>query len=92
MNITITYYGQARILAGTRSETVQVPDNATPLAALRTIAASHGEAFDQLIFSPEGLLKRSVLLAVNGVVPRPGSESCLKNGDEISVQTAIAGG
>jgi len=92
MKITITYFGQARTLAGTRAEVIEAPTEATPREVVGRVAGTHGEAFDRLVFDAEGNPKRSVLLAVNGTVPPPGASPGLKDGDEISVQTAIAGG
>ena len=92
MKITITYFGQARTLAGTRTEIVEVPDDATPQIVVSSIAGKHGETFDRLVFDTDGHAKKSVLLAVNGSVPAPGKPVALKDGDEITVQTAIAGG
>ncbi len=91
MKITITYFGQARTLAGTRTEVVEVPDEATLQVAVGRVAGTHGEPFDRLVFDADGSPKRSVLLAVNDAVPPPGAAAALKDGDEISVQTAIAG-
>ena len=92
MKITIAYFGQARTLAGTRTEVIEVPAEANVQAAVSRVAGTHGEAFDRLVFDADGSPKRSVLLAVNGTVPPPGTSPGLKDGDEISVQTAIAGG
>jgi len=92
MKITITYFGQARTLAGTRNEVIKVSDDATPQKAVEGLAGKHGEAFDRLVFDTNGHPQKSVLLAVNGSVPASGPSVALKDGDEITVQTAIAGG
>jgi molybdopterin converting factor small subunit len=92
MRITIAYFGQARVLAGTRTEQVEWPDGASPGEVLRNLAGKHGEAFDRLLFNEQGQLRRSVLLAVGSTTCGADEKGLLKDGDELAVQTAISGG
>ncbi len=92
MRITIAYFGQARVLAGLRTERVEVSDGASPGEALRRVAGTHGEPFDRLLFNEQGQLRRSVLLAIGDAVCGPDEKGTLKDGGELTVQTAISGG
>lgn len=92
MRITIAYFGQARLLAGTRTEQVEVPEGTSPGEALRGVAGKHGAEFDRLLFNEQGQLRRSVLLAVGNAACGADEKGVLKDGDEMAVQTAISGG
>ena len=88
MKITFTYFAQIRQLAGTESETVEVPDGATAFEALKNV--DHGEAFRALLFDESGELRPVILLIINEVLTA--ADHVLKDGDKVQLFSPVAGG
>lgn len=92
MKVKIVYFGQARQAAGTGSESIEVAAGASVPDVLRQSAETHGEALRKLLFASDGAVRRSVLTPLNGKALSAGVTAELKDGDEISVFTALSGG
>ena len=88
MKITFSYFAQIRQKAGTESETVEVPDGATAVEALKTI--DYGDGFYGLLFDESGLLRPVILLVVNDVPST--SDTVLKDGDRVQIFSPVVGG
>ena len=88
MKITFSYFAQIRKAAGTESETIEVPDGATALAALKYI--DHGKEFHILLFDESDALRPVILLIVNEDVTPP--DQVLSDGSHIQLFSPVAGG
>ena len=88
MKVTFNYFAQIRKAAGAESETVEVSDSTTALAALQT--ADHGAEFQSLLFNESGALHPVILLIVNEGVSA--SDTVLNDGDQVQVFSPVAGG
>ena len=92
MNVTVVYYGQARDMAGVEKDSVEVGATDTPADAVRKAIKARGENLQNILLTPEGTVRRSVLLSVNDDVADVDSDQAMNEGDQISVFTAVAGG
>lgn len=92
MKVTLSYHAQVRQAAGTESESIELPEGADVLAALRTAAAAHGEPFRALVLAESGDPRPSILLLVNAVPVGRGQPRPLAGGDEVDVFSPVSGG
>ena len=92
MNLKVVYYGQARDVAETERDIVDVVDESSLTDVVLKVTKSHGAPLERLLLTPEGTLRGSVLISVNDDVVEAGSQTRLRDGDEIAVFTAVAGG
>ena len=62
--------------------------------ALNLLTTRYGEKFKDRVFESSGLIKRFINLYVNGknILHSDGIKTQLKDGDEISILPAVAGG
>ena len=88
MKVTFKYYAQIRQRAGTETETVELKDGVAALEALRSLR--HGPEFQGLLFDGQGNLQPTILIVVNGIPAN--AEQKLKDGDELSLFSPVAGG
>ena len=88
MKITFSYFAQIRKAAGVESETVNVADGITVLAALKTV--NHGNEFTGLLFDATGALRPVILFVVNDVPVVPDQK--LADGDTVNIFSPVAGG
>ena len=92
MKVSLVYFAQIRQAAGTESEILELPDGADLAAAVAEAAARHGAAFRTLTLDKDGAVRPSLLVTINnGLAPR-GKRIILRDGDEISLMSPIAGG
>jgi sulfur-carrier protein len=49
MTVTVRYYAAARAAAGVETESVEVPPGATVDTLLKTVRATHGDEFGQVL-------------------------------------------
>ena len=92
MDIVVSYYGQARQITGLEREVIDVEAGAAPIDVIRKAVAHHGPALGDLLLTPEGMIRQSVLVPVNGAVADLGGAGSLRPRDEISVYPAMSGG
>ncbi len=92
MSITVTYFGQLRHVAGAETERVEVVGPMALPDALAGLAARHGEDFTRIVFDDGHRVRPSLMVLVNGAVVAKGSAPVLKEGDEVTLLPAIAGG
>lgn len=88
MKITCTYFAQIRQQAGLESESIEVAEGATVLAALKTV--EHGAAFERQLFDEDGGLRPIIMLVVNGTPAL--ADQVLAEGDKVQVFSPVAGG
>ncbi len=89
MQLSITYFGQAREFAGGAREFLALAEGATLEDALRLAAGQHGPKLAQLLFDAAGSLRRNVLLVLNGAHAQGGA---LRDGDALTILPSISGG
>jgi len=92
MQIQMNYFAQFRQAAGVSTSELVLEDQATVLQAISLAADRHGNAFRELILSESDQFQPCVILLVNGIPPSDGIKTILKDGDSVSLFTALAGG
>lgn len=88
MKVIFKYFAQIRQCAGTESETIEVADGTSVLAALKSI--DHGDAFHAIVFDDNGVLRPIIMLIVNDVPVA--TDYVLSDGDQIQLFSPVAGG
>ena len=92
MKITIQYYGQSRDMAGIDSEMIEASSDAIVSYIVEKAVEARGENLQKLLLSPDGGVRPSVLVSVNDEIVASSGTTKLKDGDHISLFTAMAGG
>ena len=92
MNVTFLYFAQVRAAAGTDAEKIDLPDGADLKAAMSAAVEIHGEALGALVIDGDGAIQASLLVLVNGLPADRSGSAALKDGDQISLLSAVAGG
>ncbi len=92
MKVSMVYFAQLKDAAGTSSEIVELPDGADLASAVSDAARRHGEAFRKIALDEGGNIRPSLLVTVNGRPAARGAVVELRDGDEISLLSPIAGG
>ena len=88
MKVTFKYYAQIRQRAGTETEIVELNDGVPALDAVGSLR--HGPDFEGLLLDAQGRLQPTILLVVNGIPAA--ADQKLKDGDELSLFSPVAGG
>jgi molybdopterin converting factor small subunit len=92
MKIGMSYFAQIRVAAGMEGETFNLPAGSGLAGAVAAAAERHGGEFKALVLDDGGAVRGSVIALVNGVpVPRSGGRP-LKDGDAVSLLSAVSGG
>ncbi len=92
MKITLHYFGQLRQLAHREIETVEIEGAADPVEILRRVAPKYDEMFARILFDDHQKLAASVMILINQEMASRDSATPLRDGDEISLISAICGG
>jgi molybdopterin converting factor small subunit len=92
MKVSFQYFAQVRKAAGIDSEDLEVAPDADLAAALTAAAEKHGDAFRAVVLDEEGKPQPSVILLVNGQAARRDDPPQIRDGDSISLLSAVAGG
>lgn len=92
MRVVMMYFAQVRQAAGLESETVEVASGARVTETLTAATALHGEGFRALVLDEQGCIRPSLLVLVNGVPVSREARTPLRDGDTISLLSAVAGG
>lgn len=90
MRVRTLYFARLRELTGRDQEELEVPEGATCLDVVRSIADRYGEALRRYLFDESGALRRSLAIALNG--ERVSPETPLREGDTVVVIPPISGG
>ncbi len=91
MQVTMMYFAHVRHAAGVEKETVDVPSGDLK-AALDDAARRHGAAFRALVVDDERNIRPGLLVLVNGMPVSRETPPPMKDGDAVSLMSAIAGG
>jgi molybdopterin converting factor small subunit len=92
MKVTVHYMAHLKGAAGIGSEAIECDTNCRTSALVQLVAARHNEALRRLLVDGEGRLQPTILLFVNDRQVAYGEDLALKDGDEISFLSPIAGG
>jgi molybdopterin converting factor small subunit len=92
MFITIHYLAQLKRLAGQGSERLELEEACTLAEALARVARLHGPDFAAVVTGQGGTPQPSLLVFVGGEQVRDLGGHQLKDGDEITLLTPMAGG
>ena len=92
MRITVTFFGQARQLAGTDRRVVEVADDATVADVVAAATQDEPEVVRKLLFTEDDALRRNILAPVNGTVVDTTTKGSLQDNDDVAIYTALAGG
>ncbi len=84
--------GQLRQLANRESEECELNHASSLEEALADRTKSYGADFQRILFDDQGRLRPSVMITVNGAAIDKDEPPQLKDGDEIAMLPAIAGG
>lgn len=92
MTIVVRYLAQVRQAAGRSGEEVVLDAPCHLSDVLRHLAERHDEPFRRLLLDPAGRVQTSLLLFVGDQQVGEAGAVPLKDGDEITVLTPMAGG
>lgn len=92
MWITVHYLAQLKRFAGVPSETVQATDGGTLQALLAELAARHDDAFRTALLDDQGQPRPALLFFLGDEQVRPEAARPLRDGDEVTILSPMAGG
>ena len=92
MIIKVSYYGQSRQVSGVERGECELPENGTIFDLIKLIAKQWGDEMTAILLNEDGKLRQSILLPVNDEVVDCYTAGLLKDGDEISILSALSGG
>jgi molybdopterin converting factor small subunit len=92
MKVRVSYTTQLKAALGFGSEMVELPPSATLPQLLARLSETHGATFRDLVLENEGRLLPSILLCVGDQQVDIDTVSALKDGDEVTILSAISGG
>ena len=91
MTITVNYLGQLRNFAGVETESRDV-ESSDIMDVVRNLSDAYGDDFGRVLLADDGNLRPSVMILVNDNPVQKDSLPPLKEGDKLTLMTAIAGG
>lgn len=91
--VNIKYYGVIGALAGTKQETIQVPNNATLRDLLEKLIKIKNESFKERLFK-NNEIESDIIILINNVDYRllQNLDTSLKNNDTITIISVVHGG
>lgn len=92
MKITVHLLGQLRHAAGRDAIVIEAPPNTTLTDVIRQAAANYDAAFRAIVFNETGALRPSLMVLYNETPIDKDSLPTLRDGDQITLLTAISGG
>lgn len=92
MRITVHLLGQLRHLAARDSVSIEVGEGATVSDVVMQVAAGYDEAFRAIVLDAQGALRPSLMVLHNDIPIDKASAPRLREGDQVTLLTAIAGG
>ncbi len=91
MKIRVHYMAQVKQAAGLAEETVELGEGGTVADLVGRVAARHGSRLSDTIADDEGRLRLGILLFVGDERARS-DDRPLRDGDEVTFMTPVAGG
>jgi molybdopterin converting factor small subunit len=92
MKVRVNYTTQLKAALGRGTEEVDLPDSSTLPQLLQRLTEIHGTAFRDLALDGQGRPLPSILLCIGDEQVDGDSASQLKDGDEVTILSAISGG
>jgi molybdopterin converting factor small subunit len=92
MRITFHYLAQLKRFAGVAAETIDVAAGCTLPEALRLVGARHGTEFRAALLDNGGGARASLLFFLGNEQVRPDAARPLRDGDEVTILSPMAGG
>jgi molybdopterin converting factor small subunit len=92
MKVVVRYLAQLKQAAGRASEAVEVEAPCPAHELVARLAERHGPPLRPLLLTPAGRLQPTVLVFVGDQQVGAGQERLLRDGDELTLLTPIAGG
>jgi len=92
LRITVQYLTQLKQAAGRQTESVELPENADIAQLLDVVADKHSARMRQLLFSSDGSVLPAILIFVNDQQVRLRGFNPLREGDDVTLLSPIAGG
>ena len=92
MKIKVKYTAQLKRAVGRGDEVVDLKENSFIKDLLNLLFQKEKEAFEDMVFSAEGVFLESVLIILNGQQMAYDSSEMLKENDELVIMSPIAGG
>lgn len=92
MKITVHLLGQLRHIAGRDSVAASAPDTATVRDVVGLVAAGYDASFREIVFALDGAFRPSLMVLHNEIPIDKDMPPKLRDGDQITLLTAISGG
>ena len=92
MHVVVHYYAQVKKATGVASESFTLDDGATIGQLVRCAVDKHGDGVRSLLMNGAGELRDSVLLFVGDEQATWQSRRQLRDGDEVTLLSPMAGG
>ena len=93
ISVSVRYHNMLKRRAGTRGETLELPDGSQIHDALQEMSARHGPQLHEMLFTPDGEVAPHLVVFCNSkLVPRDRAEFALADGDELMLFPATSGG
>jgi molybdopterin converting factor small subunit len=92
MTVTVAYTTQLKAALGMASEQIELDSPAAVSDLLQALRDRHQAAFADLVFGADNQLLPSVLLCVGDDQIDPNKHHPLKDGDVVTLLSAISGG
>ncbi len=92
MKIKINYYGKLKIISQKDQEIFECQDIFSILEMVVELSKKYGKDFQDIVLDTNNQLKPSLLVVVNSNTVDKTKPFALKDGDEIKLLIAIAGG
>ena len=92
MNVRVIYTTQLRAALGRGWEEIDLPGPATLPGLLDRLGQLHGPTFRDLVLDSQGRPLPSILLCVGDQQIRADTAGDLKEGDQVTILSAISGG
>ena len=92
MKVTVNYLAQLKQVAGTPSESVKLDDACSVQDLVKYVAKQHGDSLRNFLLNSESDLRNSILAIVGYDQVHWETPRQLKEGDEVSFLSPLAGG
>lgn len=92
MKITVCFLGQLRHSANRDSVVIEAASGAVLTDVIGQAAAKYDDVFRGIVFNESGLLRPSLMVLYNETPIDKDAPPTLRDGDQITLLTAISGG
>lgn len=92
MRVTVHYLAQLKRYAGVSSETIETAGTSTLSGLLEVLAGLHGDGFRAALLDEQGQPRPALLFFLGDDQVRPHEARPLREGDEVTILSPMAGG